>query len=144
MVQTDRTAAVGSCNVAGDFATEEIYGAAIDRINRAADLGTIVGNRAAVEIHSAALFGLKRTIQEDCAAIAIGFVAGNFAAVHIKDTVDVVQCDGAAATVSSMAAGDFSAVHIHRTVIKVNSCSAPAAVCAINGAAARAVAEDEM
>ena len=144
MVQTDRTAAVDSGFVAGNFAAEEIYGAAIDRINRAAELGTIVFDRAAVEIHSAALVALKRTIQEDRAGIAIGFVAGNFAAVHIKDTVDVVQCDGAAATVSSMAAGNFSAVHIHRTVMKVNSCSAPAAICAIDGAAARAVAEDEV
>ena len=107
-------------------------------------MGTIVFDRAAVEIHSAALVALKRTIQEDRAGIAIGFVAGNFAAVHIKDTVDVVQCDGAAATVSSMAAGNFSTVHIHRTVMEVNSCSAPAAVCAIDGAAARAVAEDEV
>ena len=144
MVQTDRTAAVDSGFVAGNFAAEEIYGAAIDRINRAAELGTIVFDRAAVEIHSAALVALKRTIQEDRAGIAIGFVAGNFAAVHIKDTVNVVQCDGAAATVSSMAAGNFSAVHIHRTVMKVNSCSAPAAICAIDGAAARAVAEDEV
>ena len=144
MVQTDRTAAVDSGFVAGNFAAEEIYGAAIDRINRAAELGTIVFDRAAVEIHSAALFGLERTIQEDRAGIAIGFVAGNFAAVHIKDTVDVVQCDGAAATVSiGMAAGNFSAVHIHRTLMKVNSCSAPAVVCAIDGAAAHAVAEDE-
>ena len=62
MVQTDRTAAVGSGCVAGDFASIEIYGAAILRINRTADLGTIVGNRAAVEIHSAALFALERTI----------------------------------------------------------------------------------
>ena len=145
MVQTDRTAAVDSGFVAGNFAAEEIYGAAIDRINRAAELGTIVFDRAAVEIHSAALVALKRTIQEDRAGIAIGFVAGNFAAVHIKDTVDVVQCDGAAATVSiGIAAGDFSTVHIHRTVMKVYSCSAPAAVCAIDGAAARAVAEDEV
>ena len=143
MVQTDRAAPVGSGFVAGDFAAEEIYGTAIDRINRTADLGTIVGNRAAVDVYSAALIGLKRTIQEDRAAIAIGFIAGNFAAVHIKDTVDVVQCDGAAATVSSMAAGNFSTVHIHRTVMKVNSCSAPAVVCAIDGAAAHAVAEDE-
>ena len=148
IVHGDGTAS-GASLVVGKCAAFDIHRAAADRIQRTTKTGSIVFDRAAVDIYGAAIYSaagcviIKNAIYEDRSAIAGGLIVGELAAVHMEDTVFIVQRNGAAAS-GCIASGDSSSIHIHRAFIEVDAHSAPAGGCCLNGAAACAVAEDEL
>ena len=133
--------------IAGDGAAGHLDGAAGGGEIRAAVLGGVILDDAAVHIESAA--GGVRYVciefPENGAAVVIAVVAGDFATVHVEYALLVIQSDGsAAAFAGDFAAGELAAEHIQRTGIKVNAGTAPDTLRrALKGASTLTVTENK-
>ena len=133
--------------IAGDGAAGHIDGAAGSGEKRAAILGRVVPDNAAVHIKIAA--GSVRLVcgevLENSAAVVPAVVAGNFAAVHVEYTLDIIQRNGsAAATFGDFAAGELAAEHIQGAFVEVDAGAAPNVFRrSLEGSAALTVAEDK-
>ena len=133
--------------IAGDGAAGHVDGAAGGGEIRAAVLGGVILDDAAVHVEGAAC-GVRHVCIEfpvNGAAVVVAVVAGDFATVHVEYALLVIQIDGsAAATFCDFAAGEFAAEHIQRAGIKVNAGTAPDILRrALKGAAALTVAENK-
>ena len=138
-------AAHGRC-IAGDCAAGHINSAAGSGEERAAILGCVVLDNAAVHIETAA-GGVRlifRKVLKNSAAVVPAIVAGDFTTVHIEHAILVIQSDGTtAATAGNFTAGELAAEHVQRAGIEVNAHTAPAGGSALDGAAAPTVTEDK-
>ena len=101
----------------------------------------IVGDKATVNIHGAALFVL--IVQENRAAGIFAVVVGDLAAVDVQHTLAVIQRDRAAAVAGNLTAGDLAAENVQRALVEIHAAAAPAFGCAPDRSASGAVAEDE-
>ena len=136
----------GRC-IAGDGAAGHIDGPAGGGEERAAVLGSVILDCAAIHIESAA-GGVRHVcieFPENGTAVVLAVVAGDFATVHIEYALLVIQSDGsAAAFAGDFAAGELAAEHIQRAGIKVNAGTAPDTLRrALKGAAPLTVTEDK-
>ena len=112
-----------------------------ERVDNAAVLSFIVGDKATVNIHGAALFVL--IVQENRAAGIFAVVVGDLAAVDVQHTLAVIQRDRAAAVAGNLTAGDLAAENVQRALVEIHAAAAPAFGCAPDRSASGAVAEDE-
>ena len=132
--------------IAGDGAACQIDRTCGDRIERAAILGFVILDGAAVHIEGAAC--LVRTTPEcpeNSAAGLVAVVFGDLTAVHVEHAILVIQRDGSAAALAGdLTAGELAAEHIQSAGIEVNAGTAPDVLRrALEGAAALTVAEDK-
>ena len=132
--------------IVGDGAACQIDRTCGDRIERAAILGFIVFDGAAVHIEGSARRVLTTPeCLENSAAGLVAVIAGNFTTVHVEHTLGIVQSDGSAAALTGdFAAGELTAEHVQRAGVEVNAGAAPDVLRrALEGAAALTVAEDK-
>ena len=132
--------------IAGDGAACQIDRTCGDRIERAAILGFVILDGAAVHIEGAAcLVHTTPECPENSAAGLVAVVFGDLTAVHVEHAILVIQRDGSAAALAGdLTAGELAAEHIQSAGIEVNAGAAPDVLrCALDGAATLAVAEDK-
>ena len=135
----------GRC-IAGDGAAGHVDGAAGGGEERAAVLGSVILDCAAIHIESAAgsVRLVFREVLENSAAVVPAIVVGNLTAVHVEHAILVIQSDGsAAAFAGDFAAGELAAVHIQSAVVEVDAHAAPTRGSALEGAAALTVTENK-
>ena len=132
--------------IAGDGAACQIDRTCGDRIERAAILGFVILDGAAVHIEGAAcLVHTTPECPENSAAGLVAVVFGDLTAVHVEHAILVIQRDGSAAALAGdLTAGEFAAEHIQSAGIEVNAGAAPDVLRrALEGAAALTVAENK-
>ena len=132
--------------IAGDGAACQIDRTCGDRIERAAILGFVILDGAAVHIEGAAcLVHTTPECPENSAAGLVAVVFGDLTAVHVEHAILVIQRDGSAAALAGdLTAGEFAAEHIQSAGIEVNAGTAPDVLRrALEGAAALTVAENK-
>ena len=132
--------------IAGDGAACQIDRTCGDRIERAAILGFVILDGAAVHIEGAACL-VHTTLEcpKNSAAGLVAVVFGDLTAVHVEHAILVIQRDGSAAALAGdFTAGELAAEHVQRAGVEVNAGAAPDVLRrALEGAAALTVAEDK-
>ena len=129
------------CCIFADSTSAEIHRTGTSYTDSTAGFRTVITDGTAIQIYFTALAIL--IIQQNCSALFISIISGDFTAIQIQNTLRIIQGNGTASAVFSVhfSASELSTKNIQCTIINIDTSAAPyICICALNHSTAVRVA----